>query len=148
MPSITAHVEPNDSVPPPEPQPSTEVHPQPSTLPDKVSAPSPLRISLDVAKRNSDVDPSAAKSPSPHHSDSVIYGDEVLYVEDELKYTYPRERLPFFSTGVGIKGPLFNRTTHPVFFQESPYNKPEHLILLDSRLKNRRYTTLVFFMTA
>jgi hypothetical protein len=31
---------------------------------------------------------------------------------------------PLFSFGVGVKGPLFNRNTHPLFFQESPYSKP------------------------
>ena len=118
------------------------------SAPAQVENRSPVRISIVTARRPSDINPFAANSPSAHHSDSVIYGDEVLYVEDELKYPYPRERPPLFSTGVGIKGPLFNRNTHPLFFRESPYNKPEHLILLDSRLKNRRYTTLVFFMTA
>jgi hypothetical protein len=109
---------------------SEEQHPQ-SPVPDhttvsiaKVSDPSPLRISLNTARRTSDVDPSAAKSASAHHSDSVIYGDEVISVEDELKYPYPCEQLPLFSIGVGVKGPLFNRNTHPLFFQESPYSKP------------------------
>ena len=64
------------------------------------------------------------KSVFAHHSDSVVYADEVISVEDDLKYPYPREHLPFFSIGVGVKGPLYNRNTHPLFFQESPYNKP------------------------
>ena len=48
----------------------------------------------------------------------------MISVEDELKYPNPHEQLPLVSTGVGVKGPLFNQNTHPLFFQESPYNKP------------------------
>jgi hypothetical protein len=54
----------------------------------------------------------------------VIYGDEVISVEDELKYPFPREALPMFKSGAGAKGPLFNRNTHPKFFRENPYNGP------------------------
>ena len=96
----------------------------PDSAPAQDSNPSPLRISLFTSQRPSYVDPSAAKSPSPHHSDSVIYGDEVLYVEDELKYPYPREPLQLFSIDAGVKGPPFTRNTHLVFFRESPYSKP------------------------
>ena len=62
-----ARVEPNESIPPSSPQPSGEEHPHQSpvhdkaSMPDKVSAPSPLRISLDTTKRTSDVDPSTVK---------------------------------------------------------------------------------------
>jgi hypothetical protein len=117
-------VETNESVPPSEPQPTVEEHPHQSQVPDKVSAPSPLRISLNTSKRTSDVGPSVVKTVCAHHSDSVFYGDEVISIEDELKYPYPHEQLPLFSIGVGVKGPLFNRNTHPRFFQESPYSKP------------------------
>ena len=85
----------------------------PNSAQEQVSNPSPLRISLDTARGTSDVDPSAAKLASAHHSDSVIYGDEVISVEDELKYPYLCEQLPPFSIGVGVKGPLFNQNTHP-----------------------------------
>ena len=121
-----ARVEPTKSVPPSAPQSFAEAPPhQSSTMPDKasvpdeVSAPSPLRISLDVAKRNSDVDPSAAKSVSAHHSDSVIYGDEVISVEDELKYPHPREQLSLFSIGVSVKGLLFNQHASSVLSRVS-----------------------------
>ena len=90
----------------------------------KAFDPSPLRISLSTAQITSNVGPSAAKLASAHHSNSFIYGDEVISVEDELKYPSPREQLPLFAITVGVKGPLYNRSTHPLFFQEIPYNKP------------------------
>ena len=102
----------------------TDIASVPDSAPAQELNPSPLRISLVTARRPSDVDPSSAKSPSAHHLYSIIYGNEVLSVEDKLKCPYPRERLPLFSNGVGIKGPLFNRNTHPLFFRESPYRKP------------------------
>ena len=96
----------------------------PDKSPAKVSDPSPLQISLDAAKGNSNVDPSTVKSVSAHHSNSVVYGAEMISVEVELKYPYPHEQLSLFFIGVGVKGPLYNRNTHPLFFQESTYNKP------------------------
>lgn len=38
--------------------------------------------------------------------------DEYLSVEEELQYLYPRERLPIFPDGCGVKGPLFDRNIH------------------------------------
>ena len=90
----------------------------------KLSGPCPLRISLNTMKRTLGVDSSIVKSIPAHHSDFVVYGDEVISVEDELKSPYPHEQLLLLSIGVGIKGPLYNRNTHPLFFQETPYNKP------------------------
>ena len=64
------------------------------------------------------------KSISARPTDSVVYGDGYLSLEDELKYPYPREELPLFSSGDGAKGPPFNRNVHPKFFQDSPYDGP------------------------
>ena len=90
------------------------------------SAQSQLQLSTDTAQRISDVCSSEHKSVSPRHTDSIVYGDEVISVEDELKYPYTREQQALFLTGAGAgaKGPLFNRNTHPQFFQQSPYNGP------------------------
>ena len=71
-----------------------------------------------------DVGPSERKSVSARRTDSVVYGDEYLSPEEELKYLYPREELPLFSSGAGAKGPLFNRNVHPKFFQASLYDWP------------------------
>ena len=63
-----------------------------------------------------DAGPSEHKSISIRRSDSVVYGDEVIFPEEELKYPFPREELPLFSPGAGAKGPLFNQNAHPKFF--------------------------------
>jgi hypothetical protein len=81
-------------------------------------------LSIDTTLRIPDVGPSEHKSVSARRTDSIVYGDEVISVEDELKYPYPHEALHVFSAGAGAKGPLFNRNTHPKFFQDSPYNGP------------------------
>ena len=87
--------------------------PNKASVPDKETTPSPLSISLNTMKKTLDVGPSAVKSVSAHHSDTVIYCNEVISIEDGLKYPYPHEQLPLCSIGVGVKGPLFNRNTHP-----------------------------------
>ena len=75
----------------------------------------------------SDIGPSEHKPFSTHRTYSVVYGDEVLSLEDELKYPYPREELPLFSMGKDAKGPIFNRNAHPKFFQDSPYDYPKNM---------------------
>ena len=102
---------------------------EPAPVPSAPAAPSvvphthsPLKLSIDTVTRIPDIGPSERKSISARLSDSVVYGDEYLSPEEELKYPYPREELPLFSTGAGAKGPLFNRNAHPKFFQASRYD--------------------------
>ena len=121
-----------DSDAPPSPRPTESV---PMASPARVPtapaspavvppAPSPLKLSIDAVTRMADAGPSEHKSVSVRRSDFVVYGDEVISPKEELKYPYPREELPLFSTGAGAKGPLFNRNVHPKFFQASPYDGP------------------------
>jgi hypothetical protein len=70
-------------------------------------------------------EPSAGRTVSEQEPPSIVYGDEYMTVEEELKLPYPRERIPVFSAGAGARGPIFNQNTHPQFFQNSPYNGPQ-----------------------
>ena len=153
-PASLAHVETNESVSPSAPQPSAKEHPYQSpvpdkaSVPDKVSAPSPLRISLNTTKKTSDVGPSIVKLVFAHHLDSVIYGDEVISIEDDLKYPYHRKQLPLFSIGIGVKGHFSIRTLILFSFKRVHTASPALLNLLGSGLKNRLYIILGSYMTA
>ena len=119
--------------------------------PAKVSAPSPLRISLDTMKRNMDVDPSIVKPISAHHSDSVVYSDEVISIEDELKYPYPpypHEQLPLFLLVLASKGHSTIGTIILFSFKRVRTTSLTPLNLLGFGLKNRLYFTLGSYMTA
>jgi hypothetical protein len=103
---------------------------------------------LSTAQIISYVGSSAVRSASARHTDSVVYGDEVISVEDELKYPYPHEQLLLFSTGVGVKGPLFNRTYIPNSFEKVHIKGHAPLNHLVSGLNNRPSFILGFSMTA
>ena len=82
----------------------------------KDPAASQLKLSIITTPRIPDDGLSEHKYVSARHANSVVYGDEVISIEEELKYPYPHEELPLLSAGACAKGPLFNRNTHPKFF--------------------------------
>lgn len=106
---------------------------------EKIDMPQAKNVAMEIdcprhAMQNTEAGPSERIPPSQsqtlipeRHIESVVYGDEFLMVEEELQYPYPRESLPIFLDGCGIKGPLFDRIIHQeklAFFKTSPYDGP------------------------
>ena len=120
-----SRVETHDFIPPSAHQPSVEENPQRSPVAnkdsvlDKVCDPSPQRFSIHTMKKTPIVGPSVVRSVSTHHSDSVIYGDEVISIEDELIYPYPREHCRYSLSALVQRGTFQSEHTSSILSRES-----------------------------
>ena len=112
------------------------------------SALAQLQVLIATARRISDDAPMENRSISARHTNSIVYGDKVASVEDELKYPYPREQLPLFKTSASAKGPLFIRIHTLNSFKRVHTKDHTHLNRPVSGTNSRPSIFLGFDMTA